>query len=252
MTPASSLHVAIIMDGNGRWATARGLPRTAGHHRGVEVVREIVRGAAPLGIDTLTLYAFSADNWGRPSREVSTLMQLFGEFLREQAAACAAEGVRVSVIGRRDRLEAPLVSGIALIEAVTAGGRAIHVRLAIDYSAREALWQAARRAPRDRGHFARLVASGRGTCAEAPDVDLLIRTGGEQRLSDFLLWEAAYAELYFTATMWPDFTAGQLEAAIAAFRTRDRRFGRLSDTNVGPDPGVPAPEVSGTAAAQSR
>jgi undecaprenyl diphosphate synthase len=252
MTPERPLHVGIIMDGNGRWATARGLPRTAGHRRGVEVVREIVRGAASLGIHTLTLYAFSADNWGRPRAEVSTLMQLFGGFLREQAAACAAEGVRVSVIGRRDRLDASLVSGIALIEAVTAEGRAIHVRLAIDYSAREALWQAARRAPRDRGHFARLAASGRGACAEAPDVDLLIRTGGEQRLSDFLLWEVAYAELYFTATMWPDFTAAQLEAAIAAFRTRNRRFGRLSDTNVGPDRGVPAPEGSGTAATQSR
>ena len=252
MSPASGLHVAIIMDGNGRWATGRGLPRTAGHHRGVEVVREIVLGAAPLGIHTLTLYAFSADNWGRPRGEVSTLMQLFGEFLREQAAACAAEGVRVSVIGRRDRLEASLVSGIGLIETVTAGGRAIHVRLAIDYSAREALWQAARRAPRDRAHFARLVSSGRGACAEAPDVDLLIRTGGEQRLSDFLLWEAAYAELYFTPTMWPDFTAGQLEAAVAAFRTRDRRFGRLPDGKATLEPGAPEPQAAGTAAAQSR
>lgn len=230
MTPPDArLHVAVIMDGNGRWATARGLPRAAGHRRGVEVVRDVVHGAAPLGIHTFTLYAFSADNWGRPEGEVGTLMRLFGEFLDREAAGCAAEGVRVSVIGRRDRLEPLLVTRIEAIEATTAGGRGIHVRLAIDYSSREALWQAARRAPRHREAFARLAASGRGTWADASDVDLLVRTGGEQRLSDFLLWEAAYAELYFTETMWPDFTAGHLAAAVAAFRRRDRRFGRIGE-----------------------
>jgi undecaprenyl diphosphate synthase len=228
---AGRIHVAVILDGNGRWATARSLPRSAGHQQGVRSVRRLVLAAPPLGIHTLTLYAFSSDNWQRPASEVSFLMRLLDGFLRREAPHCVKRGLRVSVIGRRDRLPPALVEGIEQVELVTANGRRMHVRLAIDYSARDAIWYAAERAIRtglsSRELFAWAVRSGRGEPAHVPDVDLLIRTGGERRLSDFLLWELAYAELYFTDTMWPDFQREDLEAALAWFRTRDRRFGRL-------------------------
>ncbi len=205
MRQSASLHVAIIMDGNGRWATRRGLPRGAGHRAGAETVRRIVEAAPGLGITALTMYAFSADNWKRPAGEIAILMRLFARYLHGEVARLAAQGVRLSLIGRRDRLPAPLVSGIAAAEQGTAGGVRLHLRLAVDYSARTAI-----RAD-----------------AILPDVDLLIRTGGEQRLSDFLLWESAYAELWFTGCMWPDFSAGDLAAAVADFRARERRFGGL-------------------------
>jgi undecaprenyl diphosphate synthase len=225
------LHVALILDGNGRWATARGLPRSAGHQQGVRSVRRSVRAAPARGIGTLTLYCFSSDNWQRPAREVSCLMGLLDGFLRREMAQCLRNGVRVSVIGRRDRLAPALVDGIEAIENATAAASRLHVRLAIDYSARDAIWSAAECAIRggvtSREHFAWAVRSGHGAPAHVPDVDLLIRTGGERRLSDFLLWEVAYAELYFTDTMWPDFTPQDLDAALAWFRTRDRRFGRV-------------------------
>jgi undecaprenyl diphosphate synthase len=226
------MHVAVILDGNGRWATARGLPRSAGHQQGTRTVRHCVRAASGLGIGTLTLYAFSSDNWQRPVSEVSFLMRLLDGFLRRESAQCVKHGIRVSVIGRRDRLPPALVEGIERIEAETAGGRELHVRLAIDYSAREAIWYAAECAIRtgvsSREQFAWAVRSGRGTPAHVSDVDLLIRTGGERRLSDFLLWELAYAELYFTDTMWPDFRREDLEAALDWFRTRQRRFGHVA------------------------
>ena len=198
------------MDGNGRWATARGLPRTAGHRAGADAVRRVVEAAPQLGVATLTLFAFSSDNWKRPTREVTTLMRLFHRYLASEAAALEENGVRLSVIGRRDRLGAPLVRQIAAAERLTANCRRLHLRLAVDYSAREAI----RRAHRD--------PSGLG-----PDVDLLIRTGGERRLSDFLLWECAYAELHFVDTRWPDFAADDLEHALAEFHGRQRRFGAL-------------------------
>jgi undecaprenyl diphosphate synthase len=227
---APALHVAIIMDGNGRWATARGLPRVAGHRRGALAVRRAVEAAPRLGVGTLTLYAFSSDNWRRPPSEVSALMQLFREYLRKETAECAEKGVRISVIGRRDRLEASLCREIEAAERATARGRALHLRIAVDYSARDAVLRAARglkpgrQATRE--EFSRLLlhAIHSPVC---PDVDLLIRTGGEQRLSDFLLWESAYAELYFSQRMWPDFEAADLEAALAAFRSRERRFGMV-------------------------
>jgi undecaprenyl diphosphate synthase len=224
-----SLHVAIIMDGNGRWATARGWPRPAGHRHGAEAVRRAVEAAPALGIATLTLFAFSADNWKRPPREVRALMGLFQKFLMAERATLARRGVRLSVIGRRDRLPASLVRAIAEAEAATAGGRRLHLRVAVDYSAREAILAAARRLrPGEvptRETFTRCLAEAhRGG---APDVDLLIRTGGEQRLSDFLLWESAYAELCFTGRLWPDFEAADLIAAVADFHQRQRRFGAL-------------------------
>jgi undecaprenyl diphosphate synthase len=232
LTPSQSrLHVALILDGNGRWATARGLPRPDGHKHGIRGVRRVVRAAHSLGIGTLTLYAFSSDNWRRPPGEVASLMRVLDEFVRREARRCIEHGVRVSVIGRRDRLPPRLVDGIRGLEAATLESRLLHVRLAIDYSGRDAIWYAAERAVRcgliSREQFTWAVRSGRGEPAHVPDVDLLIRTGGERRLSDFLLWEIAYAELYFTDTMWPDFTCEHLAAALAWFRARDRRFGGL-------------------------
>jgi undecaprenyl diphosphate synthase len=228
---SAALHVAIIMDGNGRWATARSLPRLAGHRAGAQAVRRTVEAAPQLGIRTLTLYAFSSDNWQRPAQEVSTLMQLFHEYLRKAAGECVKHGVRISVIGRRDRLAAGLREAIKRTEAATAQGRTLHLRIAVDYSSRDAILRAAHRLKEasqpTREEFARLLAEVIHSRGSVPDVDLLIRTGGEQRLSDFLLWESAYAELYFTTRMWPDFNAADLEAALRDFRARERRFGRI-------------------------
>lgn len=231
------LHVAIIMDGNGRWAQARGLPRVAGHRAGAVAVRRTVEAAAKLGVRTLTLYAFSSDNWQRPAEEVETLMRLLGEYLRRELGACLEHGIRVSVIGRRDRLPPGLARAIEEAERATAEGRALHLRIAVDYSARDAILGAAlsvNGAGRlSREDFARLLGRAVHAAEPAPDVDLLIRTGGEQRLSDFLLWECAYAELHFTPRMWPDFDASDLEAAVRDFRSRQRRFGHLPEAAAG-------------------
>ena len=225
------LHAAIIMDGNGRWAVERGLPRAAGHRAGVEAMRRVVEAAPAFGISTLTVYAFSAANWSRPAVEVRDLLGLLREFLHSETAPCVCRGVRIGVIGRRDRLPAALRGAISAAEAVTSGGRVLHLRVAIDYSARESILLAAQAAPRAEpltaAAFERLLAEAEGGTAPAPPVDLLIRSGGEQRLSDFLLWESAYAELMFTPAMWPDFTADHLEAAVREFHGRERRFGGL-------------------------
>jgi undecaprenyl diphosphate synthase len=231
VSPLSSLkhlHVAIIMDGNGRWATARGSPRTAGHRAGADAVRRAVEAAARLGVGTLTLYAFSSDNWKRPAREVTTLLSLFERYLDGQAVECAERGIRIVVLGRRDRLPAALVASIEAAESATASGTALTLRLAVDYSSRDAILDAARRltGTPSREALARLLA--------VPDVDLLIRTGGERRLSDFLLWESAYAELVFLDRMWPDFEAADLEKALDEYLARDRRFGRIEEPAAGP------------------
>ncbi len=227
----AGLHVAIILDGNGRWARARGLPRVAGHRAGVEAVHRVVRAAPELGIGTLTLYAFSSDNWQRPQPEVVTLLRLLHEYLAAETAHWATRRVRVSVIGRRDRLPRGLREAIAAAESATAAGNSLHLRLAVDYSAREAIFRAACRFYKvtevSRDSFAQMLAEVNRD--GAPDVDLLIRTGGEQRLSDFLLWESAYAELVFTPRMWPEFIPADLEAAVEEFHARERRFGRLPD-----------------------
>jgi undecaprenyl diphosphate synthase len=199
----STFHVAIIMDGNGRWAAARGRARSAGHRAGANAVRRVVEAAPAHGIGMLTLYAFSSDNWRRPRREVAALLRLFDAYLRGETARCVAEGVRLRVIGRRDRLPASLVRAIEGAESATAGGVVLTLNIAVDYSSRHAI---------EAGDL-------------VPDVDLLIRTGGEQRLSDFLLWECAYAELHFTPRHWPDFGEADLRAALADFRGRERRFG---------------------------
>jgi undecaprenyl diphosphate synthase len=229
----TGLHVGIIMDGNGRWATQQGRSRAAGHRQGATVVRNIAEAAPDLGVGTLSLYAFSADNWQRPSREVGWLMRLFREYLRAEAVRCAARGVRLSVIGRRDRLSDVLLEAIQEAEASTIGGNRLHLRVAIDYSARDAILRAAQcLAPEtvpSRESFGRLLAIVDHGGPWAPPVDLLIRTGGERRLSDFLLWESAYAELCFLPTMWPEFGPEHLSQAIEEFQSRERRFGGLPD-----------------------
>jgi undecaprenyl diphosphate synthase len=232
----SGWHVAIIMDGNGRWARDRNLPRLAGHHEGAKAVRRVVEAAPEIGIATLTLYAFSSDNWSRPESEVRALMDLLERYLRRECDRCLEHGVRVNVIGRRDRLSTRVLSAIHKAEAVTAPATRLHLRLAIDYSARHAITTAARSVGAskvlDTRGFSRLLNRATHSDPPAPDVDLLIRTSGEQRLSDFLLWEIAYAEFVFTPRYWPDFDRGDLERALTEFRNRERRFGGVLEDAV--------------------
>jgi len=230
----ASLHVAIIMDGNGRWATSRGKPRVVGHRAGAEAARKIVEAAPDYGITTLSLFAFSADNWQRPAGEVRALFQLLRMYLHRETPRAIEEGVRFRIVGRRDRMPAGLVRAIEESEAATEGGDVLDLRLCLDYSARDAILaaaQALREMPDldvTRENFARLVAQDDpGSARPTPEVDLLVRTGGEWRLSDFLLWESAYAELYFTNRMWPEFSPADLEAAVLEFHRRERRFGRV-------------------------
>ena len=229
------IHVAIIMDGNGRWAMARGQMRTAGHIEGARTVRKIVEAAPSCGVGTLTLYAFSADNWRRPSREVALLMRLFRRYLVSEVARCVTNGVRMRIIGRRDRIPPELLRAITNAEHATREGRTLDLRIAVDYSARDAILRAARKVAThssdvgdlDRERFADLLSRVDHGIGPSRDVDLLIRTGGEQRLSDFLLWECAYAELYFTRRMWPDFSSADLREAVEEFHARERRFGAV-------------------------
>ena len=204
------------MDGNGRWATRSGLPRVAGHKAGAEALRRVVEVAPDCGITVLSAYAFSSDNWTRPQGEVSALMTLLSWHLDSECDRLLAEGVRTSIIGRRDRIPRRLLNAIERTERATARCRRLHFRLAIDYSSRDAIQRAALEGP-----LAPVFEE------KSPPVDLLIRTGGEQRLSDFLLWESAYAELLFVRTLWPDFGPAGLRNAIAEFQRRDRRFGGL-------------------------
>ena len=219
-TEQSTLHTAIIMDGNGRWAAGRGLPRILGHRAGVEAARRVVEAAPASGVRILTLFAFSSDNWRRPAPEVEALMRMMTLYLENETPRCVTQGVRLEVIGRRDRLDGKLRAAIAAAEAATACGDRLWLRMAVDYSARDAILTAASALPElSREALARAI---------GPAVDLLIRTGGERRLSDFLLWESAYAELVFTRTMWPDFGPADLAAAVREFHTRERRFGALA------------------------
>ena len=233
---ASKLHVGIIMDGNGRWATRRGMSRLRGHEAGVDAIRRIVEAAPNHGIGTLTLYAFSSDNWRRPKAEVTGLMTLLRFYLANEVESLVKNGVRLNVIGRRDRLPDGIASAIARAEAATANGDALHLRIAVDYSARDAILNAAVKlagsvAP-TRETFSELVTGEAGL----REVDLIIRTSGEKRLSDFLLWEGAYAELHFTERMWPEFDADDLAQALQAFDRRERRFGGLQPLPLEPAP----------------
>lgn len=229
------MHVAIIMDGNGRWAERRGLPRRAGHRVGAKAARRAIEAAARSSVDCLTLYAFSSDNWARPKDEVSHLMGLFKRYLQSEISRCVENGIRLNVIGRRDRLNPELVAIIERAEALTATGERMLLRIAVDYSARDAVAQSAHRTSSgcgcrsnegsERACFEAALAAQMHAAVPAGDVDLLIRSGGERRLSDFLLWECAYAELVFIDTFWPDFTENELESALRDFSHRQRRFG---------------------------
>jgi undecaprenyl diphosphate synthase len=228
------LHVAIIMDGSGRWATRQGLPREEGHRMATDAVRRTVEAVGHLGIGTLTLFAFSGDNWRRPSREVANLMHIFEEYFRRDLPNWARAGTRLNVIGRRDRFAPQLQEAIETAEYETAAGDGLHLRIALDYSGRDSILQAARQFRRrsiqpTREAFGELLGEITNSGGPSPDIDLLIRTGGELRLSDFMLWESAYAELIFTDRLWPDFKGTDLVAALCEFRTRDRRFGRIEE-----------------------
>jgi undecaprenyl diphosphate synthase len=227
----AGLHVGIIMDGNGRWATQRGFSRGAGHRAGADAVRRVVETAPEAGVGVLTLFAFSSDNWRRPATEVAWLMRLFQEHLRQETARCVDNGVRLEIIGRRDRLGPELLRAIEAAEVATSAGAELWLRVAVDYSARDAILRAAqclRSGAVSRESFGRLIGIvDHGS--PVPELDLLIRTGGERRLSDFLLWEAAYAELYFSPIMWPEFGPDELRAALRDFAARERRFGGVAD-----------------------
>jgi undecaprenyl diphosphate synthase len=230
----SGLHVAIIMDGNGRWAVQRGLPRITGHRAGGAAAQRVIEHALELGIKRLTLYAFSSDNWRRPAFEVQSIFWLLRGYLRRECERLRQNGVKLELIGRRDRLPKLLLREIDRVETATACGQRMHVRVAVDYSSRNAITQAAlamRSVPdQDKDQRSSTDLLGQLLAEErsgTDDVDLLIRTGGEQRLSDFLLWESAYAELLFLDRMWPDFSVGDLEAALKVFEHRERRFGGI-------------------------
>jgi undecaprenyl diphosphate synthase len=229
------LHLAIIMDGNGRWATERFLPRTAGHIKGVQAVRRVVEACGRRGVRYLTLFAFSSENWRRPPEEVSLLMRLFAQTLEKQVEKLAAQGVRLRVAGDLSAFEPRLRELIHAAEQRTAGNDALHLTIAANYGGRWDILQAMRRLLADRPELAQQPEALDETLltpylsmAFAPEPDLFIRTGGEQRISNFLIWQLAYTELYFTPLYWPDFNARQIDAAFEWYASRERRFGRTS------------------------
>jgi undecaprenyl diphosphate synthase len=231
------MHIAIIMDGNGRWATQRGLPRTAGHIEGAKAVRGTVEAAARAGVETLTLYAFSAANWSRPPTEIAALMKLFGQYLFSETRRCVEQSIRVNIIGRRDRLSENLLRSIEQSEKLSAAGTGMNLRIAVDYSSQQSILaavelarQGARTTPVTVKEFDRLLHEADHSAHAAGSVDLLIRTGHERRLSDFLLWECAYAELYFSECLWPEFDEDRFREALDHYAGRQRRFGGLNAT----------------------
>lgn len=230
-------HVAVIMDGNGRWATARGLSRVEGHRKGAEAARQIVEAATDMGIPYLTLFAFSSENWNRPTEEVAELMDLLRYYLKKETAELHKAGARIRVIGDRERLPKDIVKLIENAEALTKDNQKITVVLALSYGGRQEILYAAKELARqaaagavdldavDESGFAGYLMT-----KDIPEPDLIIRTSGESRISNFLLWQMAYAELYFTETLWPDFTAKDLEKAVASFGGRERRYGGINET----------------------
>jgi undecaprenyl diphosphate synthase len=232
MASAKGLHVAIIMDGNGRWAQRRGKPRVEGHRAGARAVRRSIEAAPALGIGTLTLYAFSTENWKRPPHEVNALMTLFRRHLASETPQCVEKGIRLKVVGRRDRLDAALLAAIEEAEKATAAGSRLLLRIAVDYSAQDAVLRAVAKVrtgrPPRREDLARAIAEVIYDAPGTPEVDLLIRTGAELRLSDLLGWDSGYAELIFSEKMWPDFDGEDLRAAVEDYLGRERRFGALS------------------------
>jgi undecaprenyl diphosphate synthase len=226
-------HIAIIMDGNGRWAKQRMLPRAAGHSRGVETVREVVKACAARGVEFLTLFAFSSENWRRPAEEVSMLKQLFILALEREAAKLHRNGIRLRIVGDLAPFGKKIVELAARAEQLTGANVGMTLTVAANYGGRWDLLQAVERLvqahPEQHGRFTEEQLAGCLAMAYAPEPDLFIRTGGEQRISNFLLWQLAYSEFYFTDTLWPDFDAAALEQAIASYQRRERRFGRTSE-----------------------
>ncbi len=226
-------HLAIIMDGNGRWAKRRFLPRVAGHRRGVEAVRDITRACIDRGVEYLTLFAFSSENWRRPADEISVLQQLFLAALEQEVEKLHTNGVRMKVIGDIDAFGDRIADLVAKGEALTAANRRLTLTIAANYGGRwdilQAICKMVQRHPEQHGDFTEEQLSPFLAMNFAPEPDLFIRTGGEQRISNFLLWQLAYTELYFTTTLWPDFDAAALDIAIAWFQARERRFGRTSE-----------------------
>jgi undecaprenyl diphosphate synthase len=230
------MHIAIIMDGNGRWATQRDLPRSAGHSEGAKAVRATVETAARAGVDTLTLYAFSAANWTRPPAEIAALMKLFGQYLFSETRRCVEQSIRVNVIGRRDRLSENLLRSIEQSERLSASCTGMHLRIAVDYSSQHSILKAAELAGAraaagaalSADEFERALYEVDHSARAAGPVDLMIRTGSERRISDFLLWECAYAELHFADCLWPDFDESRFQHALSDYAGRQRRFGGLA------------------------
>jgi undecaprenyl diphosphate synthase len=228
-------HVAIIMDGNGRWAEKRGMPRWRGHEAGIEAVRRVARAAGDHGVSVLTLFAFSSENWKRPAKEVHILFSLFRRYLEETRKELIDNGIRLSAIGRRDRLSASVREALAATESATLAGDRLHLRLAIDYGSRHEIAWAARSLAEsvargllhpeqiDEALFVKTLAP-----ENVPDPDLIIRTAGERRLSNFLLWQSAYAEFHFSPTLWPDFEEADFKLALADYRSRTRKYGALA------------------------
>jgi len=221
-------HIAIVMDGNGRWATRRYLPRVAGHKRGVDALRECVRRCGGLGVKVLTVFAFSSENWSRPADEVSGLMELLAAALTREVPQLNADGVRIHFVGDRATLSEKVRSGLEQAEAATSGNERLVFNVCFNYGGRWDIAQAAARLAAEGTPITEQSLGAALATAHGPDPDLLIRTGGEQRISNFLLWQAAYAELYFSDKLWPDFDAAALDAAIADFGQRERRFGKTS------------------------
>jgi len=226
-------HIAIIMDGNGRWAKKRFLPRVAGHQRGLETVRSTVKSCVDLGVEYLTLFAFSSENWRRPADEVSFLMQLFLRALEQEVAKLHKNNIRLQIIGDRSRFDTKLIDMIGEAEHRTADNTALTLTIAANYGGRWDIMQAFRRmlesAPDQLQSFSEEDLAAHLSMPYAPEPDLFIRTGGEKRISNFLLWQLAYTELYFTDTLWPDFNAAALKRAIQSYQQRERRFGRISE-----------------------
>jgi undecaprenyl diphosphate synthase len=235
MDKALPQHIAIIMDGNGRWAQARGLPRVAGHKQGAETVRRVVKAAGEIGVPYITLFGFSSENWSRPEGEIKELMKLLRYYLRSETAELHRNNVCLRVIGDRSAFEADIVELIENAEALTSGNDGLTVIIALNYGGRHDILQAARaaaHAAEDEMDFEMAFRNALMT-KDFPDPDLLIRTSGEQRISNFLLWQCAYAEFYFTETLWPDFGEAELRNAIDVYGKRDRRFGGLNKQSEG-------------------
>jgi undecaprenyl diphosphate synthase len=231
--PVVPRHIAIIMDGNGRWAKQRFLPRVMGHQRGVEALREVVRACRELGVGYLTVFAFSSENWRRPADEVSFLMSLFLKMLEREVANLHENNIRLKIIGDRSRFDDKLIQAMQHAERLTAGNDGLTLTIAANYGGRWDMMQAVQAMLREHPQLAQGFTeedlSPYFSMNDAPEPDLFIRTGGEQRISNFMLWQLAYAELYFTDVLWPAFGRKELEAAIASYQKRERRFGRTSD-----------------------